>query len=140
MLTRLQTLWRGCKRFGEFSPFSIHLIIKMSTLSFRPSQYASADGPSHNHVNRFLFVNGPKLDRRDLGDQMSLTKNFPKCSPTIFIKINTVENSSLLLSATFLIFKKLPKVNNSPRGENLTVLVTLGQTVVMAFVTVGCSH
>jgi hypothetical protein len=39
--------------------------------------------------------------------------------------IFTLEKSSLKMCATFVIFRTLPKVNNSPMGENSYNLVTL---------------
>jgi hypothetical protein len=52
------------------------------------------------------------------GDQMSLRKIRPKCSPTNYLpKLMhnfSVEKCSLKIRATSVIFKKLPKVNNRP--------------------------
>jgi hypothetical protein len=60
----------------------------------------------------------------DQGDQMSLRRNRPKCSPThFFVKSDAyvtcaVENSGAIICATFEIFKRQPKVNNNLIGEN----------------------
>jgi hypothetical protein len=59
------------------------------------------------------------------GDQMSLWRNRPNCSPTSFFASFTVEKSSPIVWPTFVIFKKQPKVNNRPIGENSPNLVTL---------------
>jgi hypothetical protein len=63
---------------------------------------------------------------------MSLWKQYPKGSPTHFWSkfmqnsLCTVEKSRPKICwLSYKIFKKLPKTNNNPRGENKPNLVTL---------------
>jgi hypothetical protein len=66
-----------------------------------------------------------------LGDQMSLWKNYPKCSSTHFFKTTltlTDYKSSSQTWDTSVIFKKLPRVNNRPVFENSPDLVTLASS------------
>jgi hypothetical protein len=55
---------------------------------------------------------------------MSLRKNRPKCSPSHFCQNLNLE-IDLWKKVTQNIFKKLPKENKSPIGENSPNLVTL---------------
>jgi hypothetical protein len=60
---------------------------------------------------------------------MSLRKTHPNDNTTRFVQINTgvtfaVEKSSTKMWDTSLLFKKMPKVNNRPRGGNSPNLVT----------------
>jgi hypothetical protein len=63
------------------------------------------------------------------GDQMRLWKFRPKCSQAYFCQnlyvFCTKETRSTKVWATFVIFKKLPKVNNRPLGEKLHNLFAL---------------
>jgi hypothetical protein len=72
------------------------------------------------------------------GDQLSLWKNRPACGPTHFCQYKyitySVEKSSPIFLATFVIFLKLPRVNNRPMGENLPNLVTLLKITLVNFI------
>jgi hypothetical protein len=59
------------------------------------------------------------------GDQTSLRKSRPKCSPTDFFVNGTVKKSSPKFCATSAIFKPLPKEKNRLMSENSPNLVTL---------------
>jgi hypothetical protein len=63
------------------------------------------------------------------GDQMSLRKNWPTCSPTRFFSEfahDFIRGETLLKKFGLLLqFKKEQKVNNRPIAENLPNLVTL---------------
>jgi hypothetical protein len=60
------------------------------------------------------------------GDQTSLLKNRPKCSPTIF-KCITLTASRPKMSATFVIFIKLPKIGKL--SPNVRKFAQSGQRV-----------
>jgi hypothetical protein len=66
------------------------------------------------------------------GDQLSVWKIRPKCSPNPFYQsqciIFIVEKHSPKVRATVGSFQKLTKVNNIPKDENSTILVTLPGT------------
>jgi hypothetical protein len=52
-------------------------------------------------------------------------KNCPKCSPISFYKLNKKQFTAEKIAQKFGLFKKTPKVNHRPKGENVTNLVTL---------------
>jgi hypothetical protein len=53
------------------------------------------------------------------GDQMSLQKIRPKCSPTHFwVKLILLLSSTKILARYFCILKRLTKANNLPTGES----------------------
>jgi hypothetical protein len=56
------------------------------------------------------------------GDQMSLWKSRPKCSPTHFL---SKQKRSPKFFAGSVIFQKIPDVNNHPMDENSPNLVTM---------------
>jgi hypothetical protein len=58
------------------------------------------------------------------GDQMSLCKKIAKMNP-FFVETNAKLLPSKKLSVLLQSSKKLPKVNNRPRGESSPNLVTL---------------
>jgi hypothetical protein len=86
-------------------------------------------------------LEGPILQRHrcwhrgfNQGDQKSLRRSRPKCSPTRFFdkiyiyRTETLEKDGHKFALLLLFSKKLPNVNNHPIGENLPNLVILAST------------
>jgi hypothetical protein len=69
-------------------------------------------------------------------EQMSLWQNRPKCRPTNFCQNYYIIYTEEKNGATFVIFIKLPKVNDRPLGENSPNLVILGGY----FTSLACSE
>jgi hypothetical protein len=74
----------------------------------------------------------PLKARWQQGDQMSLLKNHPKCTPTLFCQnryLHYFYRGKIVATkfglCTAAIFGKMPKVNNHPKGEKALNLVTL---------------
>jgi hypothetical protein len=89
------------------------------------------DAAKDEFICKYAFLMPSSLDfctKFGQDDQMSLWKNSPKCSPTHFCTQTLMHNLNRGESSQkrfFLTFRKLPRVNNHPMGENSLNLATL---------------